>query len=53
MKKVREINVYLLLPLLKVTGFRFSKNYRWGTTRFHTFIYSWVDVVLANTKAGL
>jgi len=52
-QKVREINAYVVLPLLLITGFRFSKDYRWGTTRFHAFIYAWVDVVLANILAGI
>ena len=50
---IRTTNAYLLIPVLKVTGFRFSKDYRWGTNLYYKTIYSLVDTVLANIKAGL
>ena len=50
---IREINAYMVLPVLLITGFRFSKHYRWGTTKRHAIVYNLIDVVLANTKAGI
>lgn len=50
---MRNITANLIAPFLKVTGFRFSKDYRWGTTRFHRAVYALVDTVGANLKAGL
>jgi hypothetical protein len=38
---------------MKVTGFRFSKHYRWGTSRFNRLVYNLVDTVGANIKAGV
>lgn len=40
-------------PVLYVTGFRFSKDYRWDTTRFHSIVYSIVNTTAANRIAGL
>jgi len=53
MQTIREINAYLVLPFLILTKFRFSKNYRWEVNLYYTTIYKLVDVVLANTKAGI
>lgn len=50
---IRTINAYLLIPVLKITGFRFSKDYRWETTRYHSIVYNLVDTVLCNIKAGI
>lgn len=49
---MRRFNATLLVPVLKLTGFRFSKDYRHGSTRFHRVVYSAVDTVYANIKAG-
>lgn len=49
---MRKLNAALLTPVLKLTGFRFSKDYRWGVTRFHALVYFCVDTVGANIKAG-
>jgi hypothetical protein len=35
------------------TGFRFSKHYRWGVSRFHRAVYAMVDTVRANQIAGM
>jgi len=32
-------------------GFRFDKDYRWGTTRRHRVVYFFVETVLANQIA--
>ena len=53
MQSIRTINAYLVLPLMIISGFRFSKNYRWETNLYYAAVYRLVDVVLANTKAGL
>lgn len=50
---IRTINAYLLIPVLKLSGFRFSKDYRWETTRYHSIVYNLVDTVLCNIKAGI
>ena len=49
----REINAAIIAPVLKLTGFRFSKDYRWGTTRFHRAVYALVSTVSANHRAGI
>lgn len=43
----------ILVPMMKLTGFRFSKEYRWGTTPFKAFVYRHIDTVAANVRAGL
>jgi hypothetical protein len=50
---MRTVTAALMVPVLKITGFRFSKDYRWGVTRLHRFVYRSVDVVQANLWAGL
>ena len=47
----RTITAYLISPVLAVTGFRFSKDYRWGTTKFHRAVYAVVSPVVANISA--
>lgn len=49
----RTTMAYLIAPALMVTGFRFSKDYRWGTTKFHRAVYAYVNTVAANHIAGL
>lgn len=41
----------LLVPVMKLSGFRFSKDYRWGVTPFHRAVYACLDVVSANLAA--
>ena len=53
MQIIRTINAYLILPVLLITGFRFSKNYRWETNLYYATVYKLIDTVLANTKAGI
>jgi hypothetical protein len=48
---MRDLAAALIAPTLKATGFRFSKDYRWGTTWYHRAVYRLVNVVLANLKA--
>lgn len=42
-----------IAPIMRWTGFRFSKDYRHGTTRFHRIVYIMVATVEANYKAGM
>jgi len=49
--KFRRINARCLSPILRATGFRFSRDYRWEITRFHASIYWLVDTVGANALA--
>ena len=46
---MRTINAYLLVPFMKITGYRFSKHHRMN----ETLIYKCVDTVKANLKAGI
>jgi len=37
--------------IIALVGFRFSKHYRWESTRYHSVIYALVDTVHANHLA--
>ena len=50
---MRKITAMLIVPVMKLTGFRFTKDYRHGSTLFHRVVYFAVDTVGANQKAGL
>tara|TARA_R110000787_G_scaffold579_4_gene2075 strand:+ start:222 stop:404 length:183 start_codon:yes stop_codon:yes gene_type:complete len=51
---MRKFNALLITPLLKLTGYRFSKAWRHGDTTAKRFIYEYVlDTVTANQRAGL
>ena len=50
---MRDLTAVLISPVLKLTGFRFNKDYRWGTTKFHRAVYATVNTVRANHLAGL
>ena len=47
----RRIAAHLITPILALTGFRFSKDYRHGTTFFKHLVYCFVDTVTANIDA--
>lgn len=47
----RTLAAKAITPILRLTGFRFSKDYRNGTTRKHRIVYALVDVVAANIAA--
>ena len=53
MYTIRTITAYLIAPVLMITGFRFSKDYRHGTTRLHRLVYAMTNTVTANHVAGL
>lgn len=48
---IRSITALILAPAMRVTGFRFSRDYRHGTTVFHAAVYELVDTTTANIKA--
>ena len=48
---MRKLIAKLLVPLMKITGFHFSKEYRWGSNSFYRFVYRYVDTVGANWMA--
>jgi hypothetical protein len=50
---MRTITATLVAPVLKATGYRFSKNFRWGTTLGHRVVFALVNTIEANRKAGL
>ena len=50
---MRTITAALCVPFMKVTGFRFSKEYRKATDGWRLFVYTYVDTVQANIWAGL
>jgi hypothetical protein len=50
-KTIRNTTARLIAPVLRLSGFRFSKAYRNGETRFHRVVYSCVNVVAANIAA--
>ncbi len=63
MQTLRQINAAALAPILRATGFRFSKQYRWAypvrdgwsgfANLYYRTTYKLVDTVAANIKAGI
>ena len=49
---IRTISAIILTPVMKLTGFRFSRAYRRGDTKLHSIVYALVDTVGANTYAN-
>jgi len=50
---MRTLTATLAAPVLKLTGYRFSKEYRWGTTLRHRAVAALIDTVAANRIAGI
>jgi len=48
---MRSLNAKLIAPALKLTGFRFSKDYRHGVTRFHRMVFALINTIEANQRA--
>jgi len=48
LEHIRTINARLVTPILKLTGFRFSKDYRHCSTIRHRLVCMMVDTVKAN-----
>jgi len=51
--RFRMLTAALIVPVLKVTGYRFSKNFRRGVTWRHWAVYCVIDTVHANFCAGM
>ena len=51
MEHVRNLTAIVIAPALRLTGFRFSKDYRHKTTRYHAIVYATCNTVLANSFA--
>jgi hypothetical protein len=51
MQVMRNFNARLLAPILRMTGYRFSKHFRWGTNFGHRITYRLVSTVMANIYA--
>lgn len=51
MRTTRFLLGTLISPILALTGFRFSKDYRWGVTPYYRAVYALVDTVSANLTA--
>jgi hypothetical protein len=49
---MRLTAAYIAAPILAATGFRFSKDYRWGTTVAKRAVYRMLDTVAANHIAN-
>lgn len=48
---LRVTTALLLAPLMALTGFRFSKRYRYGVSRYHRLVYALVSTPTANAAA--
>lgn len=48
---IPTITAKMIAPVLRLTGFRFSKDYRWGTTAYHRVVYAIVSTPMANLMA--
>lgn len=48
---IRTLSAYALAPIMRCTGFRFSKAHRHGVTARHRVIYAVIDTVAANLRA--
>jgi hypothetical protein len=45
---MRSLLAWIISPVMRITGYRFSKHFRWGTTCCHRLVYKCVDTVMAN-----
>ena len=50
---MRDLTAAMLVPFLKLTGFRFSKEYRHAISGWKLFVFAHVNTVKANLWAGL
>lgn len=48
---LRIATAYMIAPILRMTGFRFSKDYRHGATAFHRAVYAVISTPTANILA--
>lgn len=49
---LRRLFGLIAVPIMRATGFRFSKSYRHAETGWRSWVYSAVDVLGANHRAG-
>ena len=47
----RKATAYIASPIMRITGFRFSTDYRHGKTAFHRIVYAIVSTPIANSIA--
>ena len=52
MNTFRTITASLIVPFMRVSGFRFSKAYRQASSGWRYWVYLAVDTVGANMAAG-
>jgi hypothetical protein len=50
---MRKLTAAILVPVMKLTGFRFSKEYRWADNGWKAFVYRHVNTIQANIWAGV
>ena len=50
---IRTLTAMSIVPVLILTGYRFSKDYRRAEGGWKAVVYRWVDVVRANLLAGI
>ncbi len=50
---MRNFTKYILAPILVLTGYRFSKDFRYGTTAFHRMVYALINTVGSNCQADV
>lgn len=50
---MREVTALILVPFMKLTGFRFSKEYRHAVAGWKLFVFIHVNTVKANLWAGM
>lgn len=50
---IRTLTAHLIAPAMKLTGFRFSKDYRHSDKGWKAFVYRCVSTVEANYLAGM
>ena len=48
---MKNIITHTVVPMLVITGFRFSKDYRHGITRFNRIVYFMINTPQANILA--
>lgn len=48
---IRSLTAHIVAPVLAWRGKRFSKDWRWGVTRWHRIVYRCCSTVEANRLA--
>jgi len=49
---MRNFTAILIAPILRLTGYRFDKSWRWGDTPLKAFVYDYLlSTVAANNAA--